>query len=152
MTNLHPRFNVIVAFAADAHLSASQAHLTSAERHRLTLALETLRSLGHIAAFRIEPTGNVAGMAEVFDRLHQRLGSFIVETACRSDCLDVLDAPAFLMPAWPFDYTIGGMPASTARFLELELELVATPADEDAGTVIPRLDGAWFVHARPIGG
>lgn len=147
-----PCFNVVVAFAADAQLSAWQAYLTPAERNRLTSTLETLRGLGHIAAFRLEPATNAVRAGEVLDRLHHRLGSFVVDAATRSGCLDVLPAPAYLMPVWPFDHAIGGMPASTGRFLALELELVATPADDEIGTHIAGLDGSWFVHARPLGG
>lgn len=125
---------------------------TAAERDQLVRLLEHLRSLGRVACYSIKPAPPVITSAGVIEALCARVGRRVVEALDAVAEATIEPEPAYVLPVFPFDHEIDGMPASTARFGCLDLEVIATPSsDEETGVELRGRDGLWLVLARPLG-
>ena len=150
MSSLFNRYMIAVALSSGANIALYEAELTEREVDRLEGLLSGLAQLGHVAAFAVDRAYAPLGGAAVVDALRQRW-DFAVDAVLAGGQTPRAPLAAYLMPVWPFDHERGGWPASTARFLHLDLEVIATPsADEELGVCLPRRSGHWLVHARPI--
>lgn len=151
MSLLITRYVVAVAFARGGDVVAHDVQLGIADANRLEHLLAGLAALGHVAAFSIGPTGATGSGEELIACLRQKCGSVAVDAILAAKRPRPEPPPAFLAAVWPFDHKLGGMPASTARFCGLDLELIAMPSlDEELGIVLPGHEGLWLVHARPL--
>lgn len=151
MPTLTSRHLVAVAFARGGDVVAHEAGLCAADAERLKHLVAGLAALGHVASYSISSAGTTASGADLVDVLRRRLGSLAVDAVLAAGPALPEPSPGFLAPVWPFDHELGGMPASTARFCGLDLELIATPSpDEELGARLPGREGRWLVHARPL--
>jgi len=144
------RYFVAVAQSYGADVTTYEAHLCTGDVRDIEQLLTGLVALGHVAAFSISPAGSAFDKPALIQALRERwsfvVDSLIAESQSRSEA-----TPVFLMPVWAFDHEQSGLPASSARFLHLDLEVIATPtADEERGVSLPGYTGAWVVHARPV--
>lgn len=144
------RYLVAVALSCGAHILLYEVDLTEAEAKRLEGLLRGLAEFGHVASFAINRAGPRMNGSTVLDAFRARW-DFVVDAVLAADQAHHNPLPAYLMPVWPFDHEREGRPASTARFLHLDLEVIATPTlDEEHGVSLPGRTGQWVLHARPI--
>jgi hypothetical protein len=142
---------VSIAFTNGADLLALIALLTPSEVNQLDGVLQTLVSFGVVAAFSVATSKPARPMLDTIDTLRARCGPLTVDAALRAGKPRFEPAATYLLPAWPFDHDRGGWPASTAKFLSLDLELLAFPSpDEEVGITIPGRAGQWLVRARAL--
>lgn len=150
MSTLANRYLIAVALSAGANIALYEAHLTSTEASRLEGLLRGLAQLGHVASFSIARPHSTMNEAAILDALRRRW-DFVVDAVLAAGSRPHDSLAAYLMPVWPFDHERGGWPASTARFLHLDLQVCAKPtADEELGVCLPGWSGHWLVHASPI--
>ena len=141
---------VAVAFAWTAEVQAWEVAMTREEGEDVERTLRNLFDLGHVVGFSVRPMKEASFESLIAD-LGARLGALTVG-ACLGPGVPPLNLePSFLMPVWAFDHVVGCAPASTARFLGLDLELIATLSpDEELGAYLPGRTGRWLIHARPL--
>ena len=145
------RFLVAVACSYGAQLLVSETELTGTQARELDILLRGLASLGWVACYSIQQAGPPPGRDGMIEVLREHIGAIVVDAAVAARPSTAEPRPAFLMPVWSFDHEVAGMPASTARFLSLDLEVLATPSgDEETGIGLPGREGLWLVHARPF--
>ena len=150
MSTLTNRYLVAAALSCGANILLYEADLTDAEAKRLGHLLRGLAKLGHVASFVIDRAGSPRGAHALLDELRGRW-DFVIDAVLASDDAHHEPLPAYLIPVWSFDDQRAGRPASTARFLHLDLEITATAtADEELGVTLPGHAGLWLVHARPM--
>lgn len=150
MSSLTNRYLVAVALSFGANILLYEVDHNEAEVKRLEGLLRGLAALGHVASFAIDRPRSPMNGAIVVDALRARW-DFVVDAVLAAGQAHHDPLPAYLMPVWPFDHEREGQPASTARFLHLDLEVIATPtADEELGICLPGRTGRWLVHARPL--
>jgi len=150
MNTRKTRRKVLIA-TAHAELLAWTASLDKTEWERTDAVLAGLAQLGHVVRFSIGPTSGSIGHAELLSKLKRQFGDFVVDALCRAPPPRGDPAPAYLMPVWGFDHEVDSLPASTARFLGMDLEVCAKPTeDEELGVTLPNTAGSWLIGARPI--
>ena len=150
MSSLTNLYLVAVALRCGANILLYEVDLTEAEVKRLEGLLGGFAKLGHVASFTIDQPRSRLNEATVLDAFRARW-DFVVDAVLAEGQSHRNPIPAYLMPVWPFDHEREGRPASTARFLDLDLEVIATPtADEERGVLLPGRTGQWVVHARPL--
>lgn len=135
---------------ADAQVIIIKASLTAFQVTGLTQLLRGLSGLGHVAAFAITQASGARSHDQLLDQLRDVFGGFVVDAvlAAPAGCEP---PPAYLVPVWPFDHSVSGLPASTARFQALELEVRATPcADDERGATLRGWPGTWLLEAHPL--
>lgn len=143
-------YDISVAFAHRGEVQSIRVQLTSGQRTRLHRALTHLLDIGHVAAFGIQHAAS-GGWSDLIQLLRARCGSFVVGACLDPPAPPHALAPSFLMPVWAFDHEIEGRPAATGQLLGLDLELVATPSDdEEHGAHLPGRNGRWLIYARPL--
>ncbi|MCA0358285.1 MAG: hypothetical protein LCH78_15800 [Proteobacteria bacterium] len=143
----------VVAFASalGAEVTCRTVDLAPREVDELLDLFAWLRHQGSIVAFSIQPANGRMCAARMHTLLRQLFDGLLIDVCLKADPIEDEVAPAFLVPVWPFDHELEGMPASTAKFLGLELELRATPSDVvEEGCLLPGRPGLWMVSARPI--
>jgi hypothetical protein len=145
-----PVRSIAVAFTRSAKVVTWRAPLSNEQVQLLERCLANLLDLGHVAAFDIG-ADHQAGWTELIKELRSRCGELAVEACLSATVCREQVRPAFLMPVWAFDHEIDGAPASTAQFLGLDLEMIATPSPyEELGVHLPGHAGRWQIHARPM--
>lgn len=150
MSSLTNRYLVAVALSCGANILLYEVDLNDAETMRLEGLLRGLAEIGHVASFAIDRPRSRMNEATVLDAFRARWDS-VVDAVLGAGQAHHNPLPAYLLPVWSFDHEWEGCPASTARFLHLDLEVIATPtADEELGVCLPGRAGHWVVHARPI--
>lgn len=144
------RYLIAAAVSYGANLVLYEAELTPAQSSRLRHLLQGLADLGHLAAFAMQERGPVMDETALHASLRGRW-DFVVDAVLAPEQARHDPPPAYLIPVWPFDHEREGKPASTARFLHLNLEVIATRThDEEQGVLLPGRVGHWLVQARPI--
>jgi hypothetical protein len=150
MSSFTSRYLIAVALSYGANIVLFEAELAEADAKRIKHLLSGLADLGHVASFTIDRPHAPMDEAAILDAFRHRW-DFVVDAVLATDQTHRHPLPAYLMPVWPFDHEWEGRPASTARFLHLDLEVIANPtADEEIGVSLPGRTGCWVVHARPI--
>jgi hypothetical protein len=136
---------VAAAFARGGDVASWAVSLNPEEMQQVELLLGWLFKLGHLAAYAI-PSGSSAHTMESFlDAFRARLGAIVVEATLGCALLAPEPAPAYLVPVWPFDHERYGAPASTARFLGVDVPVAARrPAEEEDGFEIEEREGLWL--------
>lgn len=151
MTKQLDRYLVSVAHSLGGDIAAFTADLSVGQVDRLNSLLVGLCTLGHVAAFSIVMADTTRVVADVVQGFRDRFGSIVIDALLTAEPAQAVANHAFLLPVWPFDHELNGLPASTARFLSLDLELIANPSsDEEEGTPLPGRPGLWMIYARPI--
>ena len=145
-----------IAFATTrgASLHVIDADLSAAEVEEVETVLAWLVRQGQVAAFSIAaPMPAVAGRQGALWALRVTFGALTVEANLAAGPPPPEPPPAFLAAVWPFDHEVDGLPATTANFLGLDLELVASPSpSEEVGFALPGRQGLWLVRARVCSG
>lgn len=150
MSSLTNRYIIAVAPSCGANILLYEVELAVAQVKRFERLLWGLTELGHVASFTIDQPRSRLSETNVLDAFRARW-DFVVDAVLAVDQAHHNPLPAYLMPVWPFDHEREGRPASTARFLHLDLEVIATPTgDEERGVSLPGRAGQWVLHARPI--
>lgn len=150
MSSITNRYLIAVALSAGADIALYEAHLTSTEASRLEGLLRGLAQLGHVACFAVVRPHSTMNEAAILDALRRRW-DFVVDAVLAAGSALHDPLAAYLMPVWPFDHERDGLPASTARFLHLDLEVIATPSgDEECGVSLLGRTGSWILHAHTI--
>lgn len=150
MPSLTDRYLIAIAASCGADIVLHEAELTQADVSRLDGLLKGLADLGHVASFTVERCRSVLDNAGLLSVLRQRW-SFVVDALLRGDQTRHEPPPAYLVPVWPFDHEREGRPASTGRFLHLDLEVIASrTVEEERGVRLPGRTGYWLVRARPL--
>ena len=143
----------VVAFASalGAEVTCRVVNLAPREVDELLDLFAWLRHQGSVVAFSVQPAGRTIGGSGLYALLRDLFGDLLIDVCLKADPIEDEVPPAFLAPVWPFDHELDGMPASTASFLGLNLELRATPSDvEEEGCLLPGRPGLWMIHARAI--
>ena len=141
---------VAFCLSRGATLHVHDASLTTTEAGEIGGVLAWLARQGHVACFTIQPPAPAGeGREGVLAALRRALGDLTVDADLAAEPPPPEPEPAFLVPVWAFDHEVGGQPATTANFLGLDLELVASPSpDEEVGFALPVRLGLWLVRAR----
>ncbi|PHY22392.1 hypothetical protein [Caulobacter sp. BP25] len=143
----------LVAFATSlgAEVSCSIVDLAPREVDELGDLFAWLRHQGSIVAFSIRPATGSIGSVGLHTLLRELFGDILIDVCLAADPIEAEVPPAYLAPFWPFDHQREGKLASTANFLGLNLEVLATPSDvEEEGCLLPGRPGLWMISARPI--
>ena len=143
----------VVAFASalGAEVTCRIVNLATREVDELLDLFAWLRHQGSVVAYSVQPASGSIGAGRLHALLRELFGDLLIDVCLRADPIEEEVVPAFLIPVWPFDHELEGMPASTASFLGLNLELRATPSEIEAeGCFLPGRPGLWMVSARPI--
>lgn len=143
----------LVTFAASlgAEVTCKVVDLVAKEADELRDLFAWLRHLGCVAAFSIRPAEGSIGSPVLHFLLREAFGDLLIDAGMGPGPIRERPEPAFLIPVWPFDHELDGMPASVGNFLGLDLEILAMPAEsEEDGCFLPGLPGTWMVSARPI--
>lgn len=150
MRPLTHRYLIAVAVSFGANIVLHEAELTQADAEQLEGLLKGLAALGHVASFAVERPRSVLDEAALLAALRKRW-SFVVDAILTAKQARHDPPPAYLIPVWPFDHEREGQPASTARFLHFDLEVIAIQtADEERGVRLPGRSGHWLIRARPL--
>lgn len=148
---LTQRHVLALAFARGADIEVMDIDLTPSEADQLGHLCAWLSKQGDLAAFTLSTTPARITQTGALGAIRQRLGSLTVDACLASGPRPNAPSPAFLMPVWAFDHLLGDLPASTANFLGLDLEVVAPPSeDPEVGAAIPGLPGLRLLHIRPV--
>lgn len=151
MTTTATRWVVAVAHACGGDIATFLTTATRTEIGKLERTLQGLADLGYVAAYAVEAVGSTESLAHLFEALSNRVGRIVLEAVMGALPSGGTVPHAYLVPVWPFDHHLNGHPASTARLLGLDLEVLATPSpDEEQGVSLPGRHRLWIVHARPI--
>ncbi len=145
------RHYVALALCHGATVTVREVDLSPSEADELAGLFAWLVRQGQVACAAVQPISVVLGREGMLDVLRRAFGDLIVDADLAAGPPPTETAPAFLMPVWPFDDHLDGLPASTGVFLGLDLELLASPSpDEEVGFPLPGQAGLWVVHARPL--
>jgi hypothetical protein len=145
------RHLMALAFASGADIDIIDLDLTPVEFRQLHDLCGWLLHQRVLAAFTLIPAPSPVSAAGAMGAIRQRVGELVTNACLGAGPRPAEPAPAFLMQVWDFDHQVGGVPASTANFLGLDLEVLAPPSnDEEAGVVIPGLPGLRLLRVGPI--
>lgn len=145
------RHLVALAFARGADILVLDADLNAEDVQQLDGLARWMIRQGHIATFTVTPAPPCVDRDGTMGAIRRRLGDLIVDANLAAGPPSPEPLPAFLAAVWDFDHQLDGVPASTAQFLGLDLEVTAPASpDEEHGAAITGLPGLRHIYARPF--
>ncbi|WP_374470245.1 hypothetical protein [Phenylobacterium sp.] len=145
------RHLLALAFARGADILVLDADLTPADVEQFVWLARWLVRQGHLATFAVTGAPDRTDAVGAMGAIRARLGDLLVDANVAAGPPSDEPDPAFLAAVWDFDQVLDGVPASTAQFLGLDLEVIAPVSpDEEVGASVPGIPGLRRVYARPF--